>query len=163
MTRIFTSCRRVRSRRGYAILKTEVAVDDGTPFFYYFSSENDNLNHHTNTTTWSLNTYLEQSYSTPLTTPPWTVTSPSADTSSAPWLTHLLGRVKSPKFPSLEKEAQFHSSPMVTRAASHAGSWYSDHGSTLSSQLDGWLSKVDKTIENVGTIPQPGARVIIAP
>ena len=57
----------------------------------------------------------------------------------------------------------FQTTLMTTRAASHAGSWYSDHGPTLSSQLDGWLSKVDKTIKDVGTIPQPGARVIIAP
>lgn len=52
---------------------------------------------------------------------------------------------------------------MVTRAASHAGSWYSDHGPTLSKQLDGWLNQVDSTIEGIGNIPQPGARAIIAP
>ncbi|MCJ1467702.1 hypothetical protein MMC07_006327 [Pseudocyphellaria aurata] len=52
---------------------------------------------------------------------------------------------------------------MVTRTASHAGSWYSDHGPTLSKQLDGWLNQVDSTIEGIGNIPQPGARAIIAP
>lgn len=52
---------------------------------------------------------------------------------------------------------------MAIRTASHAGSWYSDHEPTLSNQLDGWLSQVDETIEGVGTVPQPGARVIIAP
>lgn len=52
---------------------------------------------------------------------------------------------------------------MAIRAASHAGSWYSDHAPTLSNQLDEWLSQVDETIEGVGTVPQPGARVIVAP
>lgn len=52
---------------------------------------------------------------------------------------------------------------MTIRAASHAGSWYSDHEPTLSNQLDGWLSQVGETVEGVGTVPQPGARVIIAP
>ncbi len=52
---------------------------------------------------------------------------------------------------------------MTTRAASHAGSWYTEHGPTLKHQLDEWLSQVDNSIEGVGHIPQPGARVIIAP
>jgi hypothetical protein len=52
---------------------------------------------------------------------------------------------------------------MATRKASHAGSWYSDHGPTLSAELDRWLNKVDKNVEGIGGIPQPGARVIIAP
>lgn len=52
---------------------------------------------------------------------------------------------------------------MATRAASHAGAWYSDNGATLSKQLDGWLNQVDDTIEGVGKIPLPGARVIITP
>ena len=52
---------------------------------------------------------------------------------------------------------------MATRAASHAGAWYSDNGATLSEQLDGWLKQVDDNIEGVGKIPRPGARVIIAP
>ena len=52
---------------------------------------------------------------------------------------------------------------MTTREASHAGSWYTDHGPTLSKQLDGWLNQVDDDIASIGRIPQPGARVIIAP
>ncbi|THW29342.1 UPF0103-domain-containing protein [Aureobasidium pullulans] len=61
---------------------------------------------------------------------------------------------------------------MSTREASHAGSWYSSSKSQLSSQLDGWLSKVDLPVKPIGqvssqeslsTLPVPGARVIIAP
>lgn len=61
---------------------------------------------------------------------------------------------------------------MSTRDPSHAGSWYSSSKSQLSSQLDGWLSKVDPPItpigqvssqESLSTLPVPGARVIIAP
>lgn len=52
---------------------------------------------------------------------------------------------------------------MLTREASHAGSWYSDHKSTLSKQLDGWLDQVPDAIEGVGSIPLSGARAIIAP
>lgn len=56
---------------------------------------------------------------------------------------------------------------MVHREATHAGSWYSDHGPTLSRQLQGWLDAVPSSLDeepyNVGTIPKPGARVIIAP
>lgn len=49
------------------------------------------------------------------------------------------------------------------RKASHAGSWYSAHGPTLAEQLEGWLAKVDESVEGVGKLPPPGARVIIAP
>ncbi|KAK4690796.1 MEMO1 family protein, partial [Lecanoromycetidae sp. Uapishka_2] len=52
---------------------------------------------------------------------------------------------------------------MTVREASHAGSWYTDHGPTLKHQLEEWLSHVDESAEAVGQIPQPGARVIIAP
>ncbi|MCJ1237650.1 hypothetical protein MMC14_005637 [Varicellaria rhodocarpa] len=52
---------------------------------------------------------------------------------------------------------------MAIREASHAGSWYSDDGPTLSRQLDSWLGKVPDHITDVGPIPQSGARVIIAP
>ena len=56
---------------------------------------------------------------------------------------------------------------MTTRKATHAGSWYTDHGPSLSAELDGWLSEVDySTIEDeigMGEMPRPGARVIIAP
>ncbi|KAK2742513.1 hypothetical protein FQN55_007799 [Onygenales sp. PD_40] len=52
---------------------------------------------------------------------------------------------------------------MVARKATHAGSWYSDHGPTLSQQLDEWLAQVPDEIEGIGALPVPGARVIIAP
>ncbi|KAI4719362.1 UPF0103-domain-containing protein [Aureobasidium sp. EXF-10727] len=61
---------------------------------------------------------------------------------------------------------------MSVREPSHAGSWYSSSKSQLSSQLDGWLSKVDTPVQPIGqvssqeslsTLPVPGARVIIAP
>jgi len=52
---------------------------------------------------------------------------------------------------------------MTIRAASHAGSWYTDHGPTLEHQLDEWLNNVDRSIDGIGQIPQSGARVIIAP
>ncbi|MCJ1365025.1 hypothetical protein MMC16_004144 [Acarospora aff. strigata] len=52
---------------------------------------------------------------------------------------------------------------MTQRPATHAGSWYSDDGPTLSKQLDQWLDQVPDTIDGIGPIPQPGARIIIAP
>lgn len=52
---------------------------------------------------------------------------------------------------------------MGSREASHAGSWYSDDGETLTRQLDSWLDKVPDEVEGVGKLPIPGARVIIAP
>ena len=52
---------------------------------------------------------------------------------------------------------------MGSREASHAGSWYSDDGETLTRQLDNWLDKVPDEIEGIGKLPIPGARVIIAP
>ena len=52
---------------------------------------------------------------------------------------------------------------MSTRAASHAGSWYSASATTLSDELEEWLQVVGPSIEGVGKVPQPGARVIIAP
>ena len=52
---------------------------------------------------------------------------------------------------------------MTIREASHAGSWYTAHGPTLSKQLDGWLDQVDDEINGIGRIPHAGARVIIAP
>ncbi|KFZ10439.1 hypothetical protein V501_05197 [Pseudogymnoascus sp. VKM F-4519 (FW-2642)] len=51
---------------------------------------------------------------------------------------------------------------MSTRAASHAGSWYSSAPATLSSELDGWLAQVPDSIDG-NKLPVPGARVIIAP
>jgi predicted class III extradiol MEMO1 family dioxygenase len=60
----------------------------------------------------------------------------------------------------------------TVREASHAGSWYSDSKAELNSQLDGWLASVHAPVTAIGpqtqgdiisTIPQAGARVIIAP
>ena len=61
---------------------------------------------------------------------------------------------------------------MVTRRASHAGSWYTNKGPQLSQQLDGWLADVPSSITPVGTVssqagdvsvPTPNARAIIGP
>ena len=54
-------------------------------------------------------------------------------------------------------------SRMTKRVASHAGSWYTRDGAALAKQLDQWLGQVDAHIENVGSLPQNGARIIIAP
>ncbi|KAL4912790.1 MEMO1 family [Aspergillus aurantiobrunneus] len=52
---------------------------------------------------------------------------------------------------------------MSSRAASHSGSWYSDDRRALTHQLDQWLAQVPDTIEGLGSLPVPGARIIIAP
>lgn len=61
---------------------------------------------------------------------------------------------------------------MVTRKASHAGSWYTDKGQLLSQQLDAWLEAVPAFTTPIGSassqrgqvsIPTPNARAIIAP
>ncbi|KAL5341233.1 MEMO1 family [Aspergillus crustosus] len=52
---------------------------------------------------------------------------------------------------------------MGTRAASHSGSWYSDDRRALTNELDQWLAQVPGTIEGLGSLPVPGARIIIAP
>ncbi|KAJ5551494.1 hypothetical protein N7535_000561 [Penicillium sp. DV-2018c] len=52
---------------------------------------------------------------------------------------------------------------MTTRDASHSGSWYSNDVHKLSRQLDSWLGEVPDTMVKVGSLPTPGARVIIAP
>ncbi|KAL4878369.1 MEMO1 family [Aspergillus karnatakaensis] len=52
---------------------------------------------------------------------------------------------------------------MGTRAASHSGSWYSDDRRVLTNQLDQWLAQVPDNIERLGSLPIPGARIIIAP
>lgn len=52
---------------------------------------------------------------------------------------------------------------MQPREATHAGSWYSGSQSTLARQLDQWLAQVPGELENVGSFPVPGARIIIAP
>jgi hypothetical protein len=61
---------------------------------------------------------------------------------------------------------------MSSREASHAGSWYTDDGHELSTQLDGWLNAVPSKAEGIGAqsskeapvdLPSAGARAIIAP
>ncbi|CAG8312421.1 unnamed protein product [Penicillium salamii] len=52
---------------------------------------------------------------------------------------------------------------MASRHASHSGSWYSASPDTLTRQLDGWLAQVPDAMGKVGSLPTPGARVIIAP
>ncbi|MCJ1336947.1 hypothetical protein MMC09_002225 [Bachmanniomyces sp. S44760] len=52
---------------------------------------------------------------------------------------------------------------MVKRVASHAGSWYTNDGPTLSGQLSNWLHHVPEFIEGAGSVPIPNARIIIAP
>ncbi|KAK4937807.1 hypothetical protein LTR10_021610 [Elasticomyces elasticus] len=54
---------------------------------------------------------------------------------------------------------------MSVREASHAGSWYSDNGQQLASQLDHWMSKVPQrdVLPGVDALPLPGARVVISP
>lgn len=52
---------------------------------------------------------------------------------------------------------------MSTRRPLHAGSWYEDDGTTLKAELDGWLDAVPDEIEQLGTLPIPGARIIIGP
>ncbi|KAJ5709329.1 UPF0103/Mediator of ErbB2-driven cell motility (Memo-related) [Penicillium malachiteum] len=49
------------------------------------------------------------------------------------------------------------------RRPNHAGSWYSDNARTLTRELDGWLAQVPDTLQHVGSLPVPGARIIIAP
>lgn len=49
------------------------------------------------------------------------------------------------------------------REASHAGSWYTDHGPTLASQLQSWLDDAERDMVQLGKVPKPGARIIIAP
>ena len=56
-----------------------------------------------------------------------------------------------------------HSSNMPSREATHAGSWYSDRPATLARQLDQWLAQVPDEVPGLGTLPIPGARIIIAP
>ena len=52
---------------------------------------------------------------------------------------------------------------MASREPLHAGSWYSDSTRTLTRQLDDWLAQVPDSLDPVGSLPVPGARVIIAP
>lgn len=52
---------------------------------------------------------------------------------------------------------------MSTRRPLHAGSWYEDDSTTLKAELDGWLDAVPGEIEQLGTLPIPGARIIIGP
>lgn len=72
----------------------------------------------------------------------------------------ILATKASVAFPS---HARVTSPSMVTRSASHAGSWYSDSKAVLAGQLQQWLDQVPGSIDGVGQLPAKGARVIIAP
>lgn len=52
---------------------------------------------------------------------------------------------------------------MAVRRADHAGSWYSGDGAQLKAQLTEWLDKVPDNALPEGTLPLPGARVVISP
>jgi predicted class III extradiol MEMO1 family dioxygenase len=52
---------------------------------------------------------------------------------------------------------------MASREATHANSWYSGSARTLTRELDAWLAQVPESLDKVGSLPVPGARVIIAP
>lgn len=52
---------------------------------------------------------------------------------------------------------------MASREATHANSWYSGSTRTLTRELDAWLAQVPESLDKVGSLPVPGARVIIAP
>jgi hypothetical protein len=52
---------------------------------------------------------------------------------------------------------------MSIRRPIHAGSWYEDDSTTLKAELDGWLDAVPDELEQLGTLPIPGARIIIGP
>jgi hypothetical protein len=76
-----------------------------------------------------------------------------------------------PPSPRIHPDPAFEASPaqssharvkMTTRAASHAGSWYSSRASTLSNELDEWLAQVPASIDGK-ELPVSGARIIIAP
>ena len=49
-----------------------------------------------------------------------------------------------------------------TRAADHAGSWYTDNAVDLSKELDLYLNQVPPTIHG-HELPIPNARAVIAP
>src|SRR5271170_1219458 len=67
------------------------------------------------------------------------------------------------RFIHLSPPSSYNCAIMGTREASHAGSWYADSGPELSAQLDEWLAQVPDNIPGIGTIPLPGARVVISP
>lgn len=52
---------------------------------------------------------------------------------------------------------------MSTRRATHANSWYSGDKRTLNAELNEWLEAVGDEIEDAGSVPVSGARIIIAP
>jgi hypothetical protein len=64
------------------------------------------------------------------------------------------------------------STSLLSRHATHAGTWYSDDDDKLSNDLDSWLNAVPEPVKGIGSIskqeppisyPVPGAKVIIAP
>jgi predicted class III extradiol MEMO1 family dioxygenase len=59
---------------------------------------------------------------------------------------------------------------MSVRAATHAGSWYSDDAAELDRELAGYLARVPALVRGIGAapgapepVPVAGARAIIAP
>jgi hypothetical protein len=59
---------------------------------------------------------------------------------------------------------------MSIRAATHAGSWYSDDPAELDRELTGFLARVPAQVRGIGAdpgapepVPVAGARAIIAP
>lgn len=52
--------------------------------------------------------------------------------------------------------------PKGLRPASHAGTWYKENGTVLSTELDGNLQNVPESIDDT-TLPVANARMIIAP
>ncbi|KAJ2036376.1 hypothetical protein H4S03_003677 [Coemansia sp. S3946] len=60
---------------------------------------------------------------------------------------------------------------MTVRKASHAGSWYTDDGEQLDSELESWLGAVPATVDTLATtleaesaaLPMNGVRAIIGP
>jgi hypothetical protein len=59
---------------------------------------------------------------------------------------------------------------MSVRAATHAGSWYSDDAAELNRELAGYLARVPAQVRGLGAspgapepVPVRGARAIIAP
>jgi len=59
---------------------------------------------------------------------------------------------------------------MSIRAATHAGSWYSDNAAELDADLKGFLARVPAQVRGIGLepgdpkpTPVAGARAIIAP
>lgn len=64
--------------------------------------------------------------------------------------------------PPLTQISHLTTATMTSRTASHAGSWYTEDSTTLSTELDQFLERVPSSVEG-HQVPVAGARVIIAP